>query len=185
MTVKPWGGDGGQRPEAANPILPVAKPWGGGPLAKRLVEGPRRRAIAPPSALRAATSPWLRHREDYLCPLPTPFRPFGTDPDAMTTFDQKRHSASHNIVIPAKAGTQCGVNRRKHWVPAFAGMTKMGESAFHPKAAVPRNQRDIKAALGESDSARPPWRGKARCRTRQSGREDQDRQVRALSRSHS
>src|SRR3546814_4474747 len=25
-------------------ILPVAKPWGGGPLAKRVVEGPRRRS---------------------------------------------------------------------------------------------------------------------------------------------
>src|SRR3546814_8101418 len=31
-------------------ILPVAKPWGGGPLAKRVVEGPRRRVMAPPSA---------------------------------------------------------------------------------------------------------------------------------------
>src|SRR3546814_12319116 len=30
-----------------------------------MVEGRRPRAIAPPSALRAATSPWLRHREDW------------------------------------------------------------------------------------------------------------------------
>src|SRR3546814_14573347 len=43
-------------------ILPVAKPWGGGPSPQAMVEGRRRRAIAPPSALRAATSPWLRHR---------------------------------------------------------------------------------------------------------------------------
>jgi len=42
-------------------ILPVAKPWGGGPFAKRMVEG---RSKAPPSALRAATSPSLRDRED-------------------------------------------------------------------------------------------------------------------------
>src|SRR3546814_2093534 len=39
-------------------ILPAAKRWGGGP--------PR---SAPPSALRAATSPWHRHKEDH-CPQP-------------------------------------------------------------------------------------------------------------------
>ena len=48
-------------------ILPVAQPWGGGPLAKRGVEGPcDGSAKAPPSALRAATSPSLRDREDQL-----------------------------------------------------------------------------------------------------------------------
>ena len=49
-------------------FLPVAKPWGGGPLAKRVVEGQQPRAKAPPSALRAATSPRLRRREDRSCP---------------------------------------------------------------------------------------------------------------------
>src|SRR3546814_14460053 len=33
---------------------------------RRMVAGQQRRAIAPPSALRAAPSPWLRHREDRL-----------------------------------------------------------------------------------------------------------------------
>src|SRR3546814_4575923 len=33
--------------------------------ARRVVEGQRRCVLAPPSALRAATSPWLRHREDW------------------------------------------------------------------------------------------------------------------------
>ncbi|SBV34549.1 protein of unknown function [uncultured Sphingopyxis sp.] len=27
------------------------------------------------------------------------------------------------FVIPAKAGTQCGISLRALWVPAFAGMT--------------------------------------------------------------
>ncbi len=45
-------------------ILPVPQAWGGGPPPQAVVEGRRRCVIAPPSALRAATSPWLRHRED-------------------------------------------------------------------------------------------------------------------------
>src|SRR3546814_2940954 len=31
-----------------------------------------------------------------------------------------------NLVIPAKVGTQDGISRRKLWVPAFAGMTRLG-----------------------------------------------------------
>jgi hypothetical protein len=33
---------------------------------------------------------------------------------------------SYNFVIPAKAGTQCGISLRTLWVPAFAGMTNIG-----------------------------------------------------------
>src|SRR3546814_109705 len=50
-------------------ILPVAKRWGGGPSPQAMVEGQQPHVIAPPSALRAATSPWLRHREEFR-PLP-------------------------------------------------------------------------------------------------------------------
>src|SRR3546814_10048968 len=53
---------GGELPSA---ILPVAKPWGGGPLAESVLwRGSSGSAKAPPSALRAATSPWRRHSED-------------------------------------------------------------------------------------------------------------------------
>src|SRR3546814_1426986 len=46
-------------------ILPVAKPWGGGPSAGWW-RGSDGCAIAPPSALRAATSPCLRHRAEHI-----------------------------------------------------------------------------------------------------------------------
>ena len=52
-------------------ILPVAKRWGGGPRPEGVVEGPGRCVMAPPSALRTATSPWLRHREDCRSARPT------------------------------------------------------------------------------------------------------------------
>jgi hypothetical protein len=35
-------------------------------------------------------------------------------------------SFSHNFVIPAKAGTQCGHSANSPWIPAFAGMTTGG-----------------------------------------------------------
>ena len=53
-------------------ILPVAQRWGGGPPPQAGVEGRQRCAKAPPSALPAATSPWLCHREKQ---LPQPVRP--------------------------------------------------------------------------------------------------------------
>ena len=39
----------------------------------------------------------------------------------------KGETGNHNAVIPAKAGTQ--LSRRKHWVPAFAGMTMLFDDA--------------------------------------------------------
>jgi hypothetical protein len=40
------------------------------------------------------------------------------------------HNAS-SIVIPAKAGTQRdNESRSANWIPAFAGMTKVGEIAL-------------------------------------------------------
>jgi len=38
------------------------------------------------------------------------------------------------FVIPAKAGTQCGVSRRTLWVPAFAGMTKLGDAGVRNRS---------------------------------------------------
>ncbi len=55
------------------------------------------------------------------------------------------------FVIPAKAGTQCGVSRRTLWVPAFAGMTKLGEGRA---SAIDRNQPYAKKG---------PWNGPFSC----------------------
>src|SRR3546814_5196998 len=44
---------------------PCREAMGRGTVAAGDGGGRRPRAIAPPSALRAATSPWLRHREDW------------------------------------------------------------------------------------------------------------------------
>src|SRR3989344_9627600 len=75
-------GDGGFRAGSGHEILPVAKPWGGGPRPKGVVEGPK--ACTTPegvgplvSGFAAATSPSLRDREDWGCPLPTPMPTVG------------------------------------------------------------------------------------------------------------
>ena len=37
----------------------------------------------------------------------------------------------HTFVIPAHAGIQCGKRKgQRLWIPAFAGMTKVGDGAF-------------------------------------------------------
>ena len=45
----------------------------------------------------------------------------------MAANDRKRPSRSSYIVIPAKAGTQSVRRLIPDWVPAFAGMTNVGE----------------------------------------------------------
>jgi hypothetical protein len=52
------------------------------------------------------------------------------------------------IFIPAKAGTQCGQSRRMLWVPAFAGMTNVGNPPPQPEAA-------IRFGFGGNDHLRP------------------------------
>src|SRR3546814_6346900 len=49
----------------------------------------------------------------------------------------RRRSAFHNLVIPAKAGIQSVRRLAPHWIPAFAGMTKSEERPLPtPKAAI-------------------------------------------------
>src|SRR3546814_16752210 len=55
-------------------ILPVAKPWGGGPSAKRMVEGQRRRVMAPPSAAAPKAQFILSDCKAVEGPLPPPHR---------------------------------------------------------------------------------------------------------------
>src|SRR3546814_18560828 len=63
-----------------------------------MVGGQRPRAIAPPSALRAATSPWLRHREDWNDSSPPQSRlnhtPGAASPRATRRSGTSRHSSA-------------------------------------------------------------------------------------------
>jgi len=48
----------------------------------------------------------------------------------------RRRSAFHNLVIPAKAGIQSVRRLTPHWIPAFAGMTKVDDVNFRPIADI-------------------------------------------------
>src|SRR3546814_18549781 len=65
-------------------------------------------------------------RTDTLFPYTTLFRSWLD----RFVYDQSNGThpfpAFHQFVIPANAGTQGGVGRRRLWVPAFAGLTMVG-----------------------------------------------------------
>jgi len=63
-------------------------------------------------------------------------------------------SQSHTFVIPAKAGTQDKISRHTLWIPAFAGVTKVGERPLTPPKPLAARSPDMFEDPADARAAR-------------------------------
>ena len=69
--------------------------------------------------------------------------------------DRLRSLPLLHFVIPAKAGTQSGVSRRTLWVPAFAGMTNIGNDSNPPRTDKHKKPAGTSAPAGFNEPRMP------------------------------